>query len=80
MLRQIQDDNLHTFDENGYKYFKGNRIARRNLERHLLYIEGKSILIIYLNIKGALNACILTALPPKNIREVKMKGLKKPSG
>ncbi len=80
MLRQIQDENLHTFDENGYKYFKGNRAARRNLERHLLYIEGQSILAVYLNIKGVLNACILTALPPKNINGVKIKGLKKPSG
>ena len=80
MLKQIQDENLYTFDENTSKHLNGNRLEKKNLERHLLYIEGQSILTLYLNIKSSLNACILTALPKKNISEVKTKRLKKPSG
>ncbi len=77
MLRQIQDETLHTYDENSSLYLNGNRLAKRNLERHLIFIEGQSILTIYLNIKSPLDACILTALPVKNMDGVRTKGLKR---
>ena len=77
MLRQIQDKRLHTYDENSSLYLNGNRLAKKNIERHLLYIEGQSILTIYLNIKSPLDACILTALPVNNLTEVRTKGLKR---
>ncbi len=77
MLRQIQDETLHTYDENSSLYIKGSRLAKKNVERHLLYIEGQSILTIYLNIKSPLDACILTALPINRLAEVRTKGLKR---
>ena len=77
MLRQIQDKTLHTYDENSSLYINGNRLVKKNVERHLLYIEGQSILTIYLNIKSPLDACILTALPINNLAEVRTKGLKR---
>lgn len=77
MLRQIQDENLHTYDENSSKYLNGNKLAKKNLERHLVFIEGQVVLTIYLNIKNPLDAFILTALPIKNLAEAKTKGLKR---
>jgi len=77
MIRQIQDKHLHTYDENSSLYLTGKRLAKRNIERHLLCIEGQSILTVYLNLKSPLDACILTALPVNNFAEVRTKGLKR---
>ena len=74
MLRQIKDENLHTYDENSLLYIKGGTNAR-HVERHLLYIEGQNILAVYLGVKNSLDTCILTVLPKSHFNEVRTEGL-----
>lgn len=65
MISQIQNINLSTYDENSRKNISG-----KNTSGHLVYIEDKVILVVYLKLDRGLKGCILTALPPICIRKV----------